>query len=77
MFNVNTVERIITPLQSTLVHVQSYPYMPDPLAIANCYAEEAGDPTAAELLAMEFHAAVGLPRDEKPTPSKQQGTAGP
>ena len=77
MYNVNLLEGIIDPMQSALLMVQSYPWVPDSLAILNCYAEEAGDPTAAELLAMGFHAAVGLPRDTKPTPSKQQGTARP
>ena len=51
-------------MQSTFLMVQSYPWIPDTIAIVNCLAEEAGDPTAAELLAMGFHAAVGLPREE-------------
>ena len=68
MFMLNSWERILTPHQAALLMIQSYPWSPDSLSIANCYAEEAGDPTAAELLAMGYHAAVGLPRrDEKPS----------
>ena len=40
---------------------QSYPWSPDLLSIMNCMAEEEGDPPAADLLAMGYHAAVGLP----------------
>ncbi len=41
--------------------LQSYPWSPDLLSIMNCMAEEEGDPPAADLLAMGYYAAVGLP----------------
>ena len=63
MLSVNIAGRIVTPLQAASVLIQSYPWPPDNLCIMNCYAEEAGDPPAAELLAMGYHAAVGLPRE--------------
>ena len=77
LFNVNITERIGQPMQAAVVIVQSYPWAPDLLSIMNCLAEEGGDPPAAELLAMGYHAAVGLPPEEKLAPSNQQGILEP
>ena len=39
-----------TPLQFARALVQSFPWMPDPLCIANCVADQAREPSAEELL---------------------------
>ena len=54
---------------------QSYPWSPDLLSIMNCMAEEEGDPPAADLLAMGYHAAVGLP-PPKPALGMAPGAGG-
>ena len=54
---------------------QAYPWVPDLLCIFNCMAEEAGDPPASELLAMGYHAAVGLKPEPAPPGEVPQGTA--
>ena len=42
--------QVWTPLQFARALVQSFPWMPDPLCIANCVAEQAREPSAEELL---------------------------
>ena len=42
--------QVWTPLQYARALVQSFPWMPDPLSIANCVAEQAKEPSAEELL---------------------------
>ena len=44
------VRQVWTPLQFARALVQSFPWTPDPLSIANCVAEAAREPSAAELL---------------------------
>ncbi len=42
--------QVLTPLQFARALVQSFPWTPDPLSIANCVAEAACEPSAATLL---------------------------
>ncbi|BDA42397.1 hypothetical protein COCOBI_03-2840 [Coccomyxa sp. Obi] len=49
-FTGGIVHQVLTPLQFARALVQSFPWTPDPLSIANCVAEAAGEPSAATLL---------------------------
>mmetsp|Transcript_15374 Transcript_15374/g.46404 ORF Transcript_15374/g.46404 Transcript_15374/m.46404 type:complete len:728 (-) Transcript_15374:3796-5979(-) len=60
MLMINITFRIGRPLQAASLIVQSYPFPPDMLAVINCLAEDEGDPSASDLLAMGYEKAVGL-----------------
>jgi hypothetical protein len=61
------VVQVWTPLQFARALVQSFPWTPDPLSIANCVAAGLNEPSAESILAGNGNSAASTGSPSKPS----------